>query len=103
MTSKSQLAASLGVSRACVTQMLRLLKLRPAVQAMILRLGDPLSEAIVTERMLRRIVSLPWHQQEAKIARMIAGKPRDRVPTLVATPPHLATLRMSPRPVEPRD
>ena len=80
ITSKTQLAASLGLSRARVTQMLRLLKLAPAAQTMILSLGDPLPVPIVTERMLRGIVGLRWHQQNARVARILAGKARGGAP-----------------------
>ena len=76
ITSKTQLAASLGLSRARVTQMLRLLKLAPAAQTMIISLGDPLSAPIMTEHMLRGIVGLPSVQQEARIAKALAGERR---------------------------
>lgn len=56
--------------------MLRLLKLAPAAQAMIISLGDPLPESIVTERMLRGIVGLASMQQEARIAKALAGDRR---------------------------
>ena len=80
VASRTELASSLGVSRARVTQILRLLNLAPTAQTMIISLGDPLPEAIVTERMLRGIVGLPSHQHEVRIARILAGKAREKAP-----------------------
>ena len=76
VASKAALASRLGISRARVTQVLRLLRLAPVAEAMILSLGDPMREPIVTERTLRGIVSLPSVQHEARVAKALAGDPR---------------------------
>jgi len=61
--SLADLARKLGVSRARVTQVLRLLRLTPEVLQKIVALGDPLPSPVVTERVLRSIVNLPREQQ----------------------------------------
>lgn len=61
----AELARKLRVSRARVTQILRLLRLAPNVLQQIAELGDPLPTPIITERMLRPIVELsPDDQRE---------------------------------------
>jgi len=65
--SRADLARKLGVSRARVTQILRLLTLAPEVLDTIASLGDPLPSPIITERMLRPIVSLPAEEQKCWI------------------------------------
>ncbi len=58
-------ARQLGVSRARVTQVLRLLRLAPDVFQQMAELGDPLPTPIITERILRPIVDLsPDDQRE---------------------------------------
>jgi len=69
--SKAVLARKLGVSRARVTQVLRLLSLDPEVLATIARLGDPLPSRIVTERRLRPIVGLPPKEQRQHLATLL--------------------------------
>ena len=56
-TSQTALARKLGVSRARVNQMLRLLKLPPEVQEPVARMGDPLPSRKVSERKLRTLLS----------------------------------------------
>ena len=63
----ADLARNLKVSRARVTQVLRLLRLTPEVLNDLVALGDPLASPIVTERRLRTIVSLPAEEQRRKI------------------------------------
>ena len=70
--SPAALARHLGVSRARVTQVLRLLRLTPKVRKTIAALGDPLPVPIVTERRLRPIIDLPAHQQLEEIQAIIA-------------------------------
>ena len=70
--SPSDLACHIGVSRARVTQVLRLLKLSPEILEMVSALGDPLPSAIVTERSLRPVVELPPEEQKQWIAMMLA-------------------------------
>ncbi len=66
------MAATLGVSCARVTQVLRLLTPAAAIQGTIISLGGPLPQPIVTERMLRAILPLPKGHQETMIAAPIA-------------------------------
>jgi len=64
-SSQASLARSLGLSRARVTQGLRLLRLAPDVlKAALAALGDPLPSRILTERMLRPIVNLSPRAQK---------------------------------------
>ncbi|MGQ9628669.1 MAG: hypothetical protein ACUVV0_17415 [Anaerolineae bacterium] len=70
----ADLARKLGVSRARVTQMLRLLNLAPEVLKAIAALGDPLPSPIVTERRLRPIVNLPAEEQKRKAKTLLGGK-----------------------------
>ncbi len=63
----ADLARKLGVSRARVTQVLRLLKLSPEVLKAIAGLGDPLPSPIVTARRLRPIVNLPEEEQKRRV------------------------------------
>lgn len=59
----AELARRLGVSRARVTQVLRLTRLAPDVLRTIAELGDPLPTPIITERMLRPVVGLSSAEQ----------------------------------------
>lgn len=61
--SPAALARHLGVSRARVTQVLRLLSLSPEVQQELMALGDPLSSPYITERKLRPAVNLSPEEQ----------------------------------------
>ena len=56
-TSQAALARYLGISRARVNQMLRLLKLPPKIQESVIRMGDPLPSRKITERRLRTLLS----------------------------------------------
>ncbi len=62
--SRADLARQLGVSRARVTQVLRLLDLTPEVLDTIVALGDPLLNPIVTERGLRSILKRSAEEQK---------------------------------------
>ena len=55
--SQTDLARKLGVSRARVNQMLRLLKLPPDIQQSVIKMGDPLSSRKITERKLRTLLA----------------------------------------------
>lgn len=68
---QADLARKLRVSRARVTQVLRLLDLDPKVAATIVALGDPLSRQVITERALRPLVDLPVDQQRPKVAQLV--------------------------------
>lgn len=55
--SQTALARKLGVSRARVNQMLRLLKLPPDIQESVLQMGNPLPSRKITERKLRALLT----------------------------------------------
>ena len=73
-SSPADLACKLGVSRARVNQILRLLRLAPEVSKAIVALGDPLPSPIVTERKLRPIVNLSSGEQEQIVEAILAEK-----------------------------
>jgi len=60
---QSDLARKLGISRARVTQILRLLKLNHLIIQELERLGDPLKSKIITEPMLRPYVNKSFREQ----------------------------------------
>ena len=66
--SRAALARQLGVTRARVTQVLGLLDLAPEVVHAIAALGDPLPRPIVSERMLRALLTLPAGEQQQALA-----------------------------------
>jgi hypothetical protein len=70
-TSQTAIAKKVGVSRARVNQILRLLKLPPAIQESVIRTGDPLYSRKVTERKLRPIVNLPEEKQELRLRELL--------------------------------
>jgi len=72
-SSPAELARKLGVSRARVTQVLRLLRLAPEVLEVLVSLGDPLSDPIVTERKLRPILNLPAEEQRWRVDVILSG------------------------------
>jgi len=61
--SGANLARRLGISRARISQVLRLLDLTPEAVETIAALGDPLPMPIVTERSLRVLIGLPIDDQ----------------------------------------
>ena len=61
----------LGVSRAYITQVLRLLRLAPAAKEAILALGDPITGRILGAHTLRKLVSLPAEGQHREISRLL--------------------------------
>lgn len=68
---QADLARKLGVSRARVTQVLRLLDLDPQVVAAIVALGGPLPRRVITERALRPFVDLPLDLQRTKVSDLL--------------------------------
>lgn len=54
---QAELARIKGITRARVTQILNLLKLKPKIIEELEKIGDPLKSKIVTERMLRTNVN----------------------------------------------
>jgi hypothetical protein len=61
--SGADLARRHGVTRARISQVLRLLDLAPEAVERIAALGDPLPAPIVTERSLRSLMGLPVADQ----------------------------------------
>lgn len=70
---RADLARKLGVSRARVTQVLRLLDLAPEILETIALLGDPLPSPVVTERAPRSLVMLPCESQRNALRENPAG------------------------------
>ncbi|MGE3601581.1 MAG: hypothetical protein AB7N70_39255 [Dehalococcoidia bacterium] len=70
--SKAELARRLNVTRARVTQVLKVLDLDPAVLAFVERNPDPR----ITERALRSIVHRPPDEQQKHIDQLLASAPR---------------------------
>lgn len=62
--SRADLARKLEVTRARVTQVLGLLDLAPEVIQAIATLGDPLPRPIVSERMLRPLLTMSAGEQK---------------------------------------
>jgi hypothetical protein len=80
-SSPADLACKLGISRARVTQVLRLIRLAPEVLQAVATLGDPLPWPVVTERRLRSIVNLPPEEQRRRIEAILARKKSLRTKT----------------------
>ena len=57
-----------------MTQISSLLKLDAEVQEMVVRLGDPLSPSVVTERKLRGLSSLSVRQQTRKLEILLSSQ-----------------------------
>ena len=66
-------AYKLELSRARVTQILRLLNLSPGVLQTIADLGDPLPSLIISQRSLRPIVNLPADGERRRVNAILAG------------------------------
>ena len=71
-TSRAGLARTYGISRARVTQVFQLLDLSPEVLDTVIALGDPLREAVVTERSLRLLVGRPAVEQCRRLNSLLA-------------------------------
>ena len=69
--SRADLARQLGVSRAHVTQVLRLLDVAPSAKELIVALGDPIEGRIVGVHTLRSLAGLPAEEQERRVYRII--------------------------------
>jgi len=72
--SKAELARRLGVTRARVTQVLKVLDLDPAVLAFVERNPDPR----ITERALRSIVHRSPQEQLTHVDQLLASTPRTK-------------------------
>jgi hypothetical protein len=55
--SRTALSRKIGVSRARISQFLRLLRLPPDIQQSVIRMGDPLPIRNITERKLRALLA----------------------------------------------
>jgi hypothetical protein len=71
--SLSELACHLKVSRARVTQIMNLLNLSSKVIDIISSLGDPISNPIIAERMLRPLLSFESEKQ-VELVKIILSK-----------------------------
>lgn len=72
--SKAELARSLGISRARVSQVLELLDMAPEVVEAITNLGHPLPSPIISERALRPLVHLPVEEQKQWLQKLLLRK-----------------------------
>ena len=61
---QAELAKLKGISRARVTQILRLLKLNSLIIQELEKLGDPLESKLITERQLRPYVNKSFREQK---------------------------------------
>ena len=62
----------MGVSRARVSQVLRLLELSPAVVETIGAIGESIPNRIVSERELRPLVNLSQEEQSRRVEGLVA-------------------------------
>ena len=69
--SRATLARQLGVSRAHVTQVLRLLQMAPQAKNVVPALGHPIEGRVVGAHTLRFLIHLPADEQEPLIQRII--------------------------------
>jgi len=70
--SRADLARKLGVSRAHVTQVLRLLNMAPQVKATILALGDPIQGKFIGLHTLRPLCNLSAREQQRKLKEILS-------------------------------
>jgi hypothetical protein len=68
---RADLARQLGVSRAHVTQVLRLLNLSPEAKEAILSLGNPIESRVIGQHALRSLVRLPGDEQRIRTFELI--------------------------------
>ena len=76
LVSGADLARQLGVSRAHVTQTLRLLRMTPRATEAILALGDPMKGRFVGAHTLRSLSKLPAEEQGRRVEELVAGRPQ---------------------------
>lgn len=72
MQSRAALARRLGVSRAHVTQVLRLLQLPPEVQQTVLALGDPIEVGRLGVHRLQSLGKKPPEEREQRMGQLTA-------------------------------
>lgn len=68
---QADLARKMYMSRARVTQVLRLLDLDPKSAATVVALGDPLPRQVITERAFRPLIDLPVDEQRTRVAQLV--------------------------------
>ena len=71
--SRADLARKLGVSRAHVTQVLRLLTMAPQVKATVLALGDPIEGRSIGIHTLRPLCNLSAKEQLRKLKEILSS------------------------------
>ncbi len=71
--SRADLAHQIGVSKAHVIQILRLLRMAPSVQEAVLALGDLIEGRIVGAHTLRSLAKFPVEEQQRRVASLIGG------------------------------
>ena len=71
IASRAPLARQLGVSRAHVSQAVRLLRLAPGVREAILALSDPIEGRAVGGHTLRSLTRLSAEEQECRVLRIV--------------------------------
>lgn len=76
VNSKADLARHLGVSRAHVTQVLRLLCIAPEAKEAIVALGDSMEGRIVGGHTLRSLAKLSAEGQQREITRLLGKNSR---------------------------
>ena len=75
--SAAELARTLGVSRARVSQVLRLLQLDEEILETISRIGELPCDRLVSERALRALLNLPALRQRERLAFMLGEAPSE--------------------------
>ncbi len=71
MKNRAELARHAGVSRARVTQIMKLLRLAQDIQSAILALPPTTPERLVTERKLRELVDLTVEEQRERFTAIV--------------------------------
>ena len=69
--SRAELARQLAVSRAQVTQVLRLLQMAPSVFDKVMELEDPLDGVVLGAHTLRSLPGLSEAEQEARLTGLL--------------------------------
>jgi len=69
ITNQAEIARRDGFTRARVTQVMRLLRLAPEIQQLILSMPDSVNRSLITERMLRPITAVPEYRDQLRAFR----------------------------------
>ena len=73
---RAELTRQLGVSRAHVTQVLRMLHLASQVREALLVLGDPMLNRIKGAHSLRSLAMFPVEEKATRIEELVASRPQ---------------------------